>query len=257
MSDIKIITSNIRYANPADGPHDWPHRLPLLTELYQNFSPDILATQEGRIGQIKELDEQLTNLTLIDSHREWIDVRMYPCLFVNLKKIKVLRSGDIWLSETPDVPGSSSFSSSFPRLCTWAEVEIIKTNKKLLIANVHLDHILNETRTGQVAVLIAELKKLGDQNIFIMGDFNESPQSQIKNDLMNAFNLKDPWVEKNYKEETSHHGFNGNEAAEGSRIDWILMPAQFECSYLHMEKRSFNNVFPSDHYPMFATVIPK
>ena len=64
-------------------------------------------------------------------------------------------------------------------------------------------------------------------------------------------------IEKNYKEETSHHGFNGNEAAEGSRIDWILMPAQFECSYLHMEKRSFNNVFPSDHYPMFATVIPK
>lgn len=257
MSEIKIITSNIRFANPADGPHDWPHRLPLLVNLYQDFAPDILATQEGRIGQIKELDEKLQGLTLIDSHREWIDVRMYPCLFVDLKKIKVLRSGDIWLSETPEVAGSSSFSSSFPRLCTWAEVEILSSGKKLLIANTHLDHILTQTRISQVGVLISELQKLGSQAIFIMGDFNESPQSQIKSDLMNAFNLKDPWDEKKYPEETSHHGFNGMNASEGERIDWILMPAHFECSYLHMEKRSFNNVYPTDHYPMFATVIPK
>lgn len=257
MSEIKIITSNIRYANPTDGPHDWHHRLPLLAHLYQGFAPDILATQEGRIGQIKELDEKLPELTLIDSHREWIDVRMYPCLFVDLKKVKVLRSGDIWLSETPEVAGSSSFESSFPRLCTWAEVEIIHSGKKLLIANTHLDHILSETRIKQVEVLISELQKLGSHSIFILGDFNESPHSQIKTDLMSAFSLKDPWDEKNYKEETSHHGFNGHESKEGERIDWILMPATFECSYLYMEKRSFNNVYPSDHYPMFATVIPK
>ena len=257
MKELKIITSNIRYANPADGAHDWPYRLPLLTKFYQDSRPDILGTQEGRQPQLKELDDSLPELRLVDSHREWIDVRMYPCLFINPKTVKVARSGDIWLSETPHVNGSNSFSSSFPRLCTWAEIEIIASSVKMMVVNTHLDHVLSDTRVHQVRVLIEEIKKISSLPIVIMGDFNEAPLTHLKKDLMNAFDLKDPWVEKNYPEETSHHGFLGSESKPGERIDWILIPKSFECLELQMEKRSFDNVFPSDHYPILATVIPK
>ena len=99
---------------------------------------------------------------------------------------------------------------------------------------------------------------LGVQDdVIIMGDFNESPLTEVKKDLMDAFGLKDPWIEKNYPEETSHHGFSGTSAVTGDRIDWILMPKSFECTKLVMDKRSFQNVYPSDHYPLVATVIPK
>ena len=257
MTKLKIITSNIRFSNPNDGIHDWPNRLPLLTSIYQNFGPDILATQEGRQIQLKELDEKLPHLELIDSHRTWIDERMYPCLFVNSQTISVERSGDIWLSQTPDIPGSKSFDSAFPRLCTWAEVTMKATNMKLMIVNTHLDHILSSTRSNQVQVLIDQIKKISNRPLMIVGDFNESPLTEIKKNLINAFGLKDPWDEKNYPEETSHHSFNGVEATNGDRIDWILMPENFECESLLMDKRSFENIYPSDHYPMLATVIPK
>ncbi len=257
MSELRIITSNIRFSNPSDGIHDWPHRLPLLANLYQSFRPDILATQEGRQIQIKELDEMIPDLDLVDSHRIWIDERMYPCLFVNLQTISIERSGDIWLSETPYNPGSKSFDSAFPRLCTWAEITVKTSGEKLMVVNTHLDHILSSTRLSQIHVLINEVKKINARPLIIMGDFNESPLTEVKKDLMDAFGLKDPWIEKNYPEETSHHGFSGISAVTGDRIDWILMPKSFECTSLVLDKRSFENVYPSDHYPLVATVIPK
>lgn len=257
MNELKIITSNIRFSNPSDGVHDWPNRLPLLADLYQNFKPDILGTQEGRQIQIKELDDAIPNLDLVDSHRSYIDERMYPCLFVNLQTISVERSGDIWLSETPHTAGSKSFDSAFPRLCTWAEITVKASGKQLMIVNTHLDHILSSTRLSQIHVLIKEVKKVNDRPLIIMGDFNESPLTEVKKDLMDAFDLKDPWIEKNFTEETSHHGFSGTKAVTGDRIDWILMPKDFTCTDLVMDKRSFQNVYPSDHYPLLATVIPK
>ena len=257
MTELKLITSNIRFSNPADGIHDWPYRLPLLVNLFHSFGPDILATQEGRIGQLKELDEELPNLILIDSHRDWIDERMYPCLFINPQTILLERSGDIWLSETPELAGSKSFESAFPRLFTWAEITIKTSGIQLMIVNTHLDHILNSTRVEQIQVLIKEVKKINKRELIILGDFNESPYSSIKSDLINAFNLKDPWIEKNYAEETSHHGFEGLEAVTGDRIDWILIPKNFECTQLVMDKQSVKDVYPSDHYPILATVVPK
>jgi endonuclease/exonuclease/phosphatase family metal-dependent hydrolase len=256
MKEIKIITSNIRFANSGDGPHDWPKRLPYLAKIYSDHSPDLLATQEGRIDQLKELDEALPKLVLIDTHRSWIPVRMYPCLFFNPQTISVERSGDIWLSETPYVDGSHSFESAFPRLCTWAEVTVMESGLKLMIVNTHLDHILSETRMKQADVLIAEIKKVNQRPVILMGDFNEPPNTSIQKILKEAFELKDPWMEKKYKEETSHHGFVGADA-EGDRIDWILIPNKFKCESIAMIKSSnAEGIYPSDHYPMVAAVIP-
>jgi endonuclease/exonuclease/phosphatase family metal-dependent hydrolase len=258
MKELKIITSNIRFANPGDGLHDWPNRLPLLQKIYQDFGPDILATQEGRIEQLKELDANIPELVLADSHRNWIPERMYPCLFFNPQTISIERTGDIWLSETPHLAGSSSFESAFPRLCTWAEVTMKASGLKLMVVNTHLDHILSSTRLKQIQVLINEIKKVSQRELVIMGDFNESPITEIQSELRNAFGLKDPWIEKKYQEETSHHGFLGDATTEGERIDWILIPERFECLQLKLEKRSFTDgLYPSDHYPMLATVIPK
>lgn len=258
MKNLKVITSNIRFANPGDGVHDWPHRLPHLKNIYESFAPDILGTQEGRHGQILELDQNLPGLSLVASHRDWIAERMYPCLFVNPQTISIERSGDIWLSQTPYVPGSFSFESAFPRLCTWAEITIKASGLKMMVVNTHLDHILSSTRLKQVDVLIQEIKKINGRPVLIMGDFNESPLTEVQSKLRKAFSLKDPWIEKRFPEETSHHAFLGNKTTEGDRIDWILVPENFECQTLTLEKRSFDEgIYPSDHYPMLATFIPR
>jgi endonuclease/exonuclease/phosphatase family metal-dependent hydrolase len=229
----------------------------LLQKIITDFNPDILATQEGREKQIKSL-AQLLSLKLIESHREWMADRMYPCLYVNEEQVKVKNSGDIWLSETPQTPGSCSFKSTFPRLCTWMIATHLVNNQDYFIVNTHLDHIWEETRLEQIKVLICEIKKLNLEHLplVLKGDFNDSPAGLVRKTILKSLDLKDPWTEEQLPEETSHHGFIGDQK-EGDRIDWILVPLSFAVEGIHLEKKSFNGVFPSDHYPLLATVVPK
>ena len=254
---MKLISSNIRYENPHDGIHSWENRRPLLQKIITDFHPDILATQEGRELQIKSL-AQLLPLKLIETHREWIEDRMYPCLYVNEEQIKVLKSGDIWLSETPETAGSSSFKSAFPRLCTWMQVTHLVNNQDYFVVNTHLDHVLEATRLEQIKVLIHEVEILNTDQLplILMGDFNDSPVSKVREFILGSLDLKDPWLEIGFVEETSHHGFH-KEKVEGDRIDWILVPHSFAVEEIYLEKKSYNSIFPSDHYPLLATVIPR
>ncbi len=257
---LKMISSNIRYDNPEDGKHSWENRWPLLLKIFHDFYPDILGTQEGREQQIKGLAQSLS-LKLVDTHRLWIKERMYPCLFINEERVRVHFSGDIWLSETPSLSGSKSFNSSFPRLCTWMQITHLPSLMDYFVVNTHLDHILEETRIQQVKVLIREVHNINKDQlpIILLGDFNDSPNGKIHKTLLKDLNLIDPWIEIGHPEGPSHHGFKGekNENENGDRIDWILIPRSFSIENIQLEKKSFENIFPSDHYPLLATVIPK
>ncbi len=255
---LKVITSNIRFDNPNDKEHAWPKRKNLLAECLSLNTPDILGTQEGREPQIRNLNSLLPNLSLVDQHREWIKERMYPCLFYNPKSIKVLESGDIWLSETPHIPGSKSFESTFPRLCTWVIARFLKSNLHFLAINCHLDHVQQNTRVSQIKVLCYEIQKINHQKypILLMGDFNDAPNSITRNTLIsNLFDLKDPWETLNQKEESSFHKFQGHLSQEkgGSRIDWILAHKEFIPQSISLIKECRDSLYPSDHFPVLAT----
>lgn len=246
--NFTVITSNIRFDNPDDNMNEWKNRKSLLAKILKSHSPLVIATQEGRKPQLKEL-EHLLQMNLIDTHRQWIKERMYPCLFLDSSLIS-LESGDIWLSETPNIAGTKSFESMFPRLCTWTRLK----NPEIYIANMHLDHKEESTRVMQIEVFIQEFKKIYKNNLpcIIMGDFNTDPNSQVRKILQNSFlNLKDPWVNFYSREKSSHHAFSGKDI--GSRIDWILSSPELTCSNLQMETRNEHPIYPSDHYPIVAS----
>jgi endonuclease/exonuclease/phosphatase family metal-dependent hydrolase len=184
-----LISSNIRFDNPADGMNSWSNRRFILTEALLGHSPDIIATQEGRFDQLKDFESLLKNFEIIDQHRSWIKERMYPTFFIKRDVFEVINSEDIWLSQTPDVAGSKSFGSAFPRLMTWVKIQPKNTKINFLVINTHLDHVKKETRSNQIQVLSQEIKKIWDgvSSLIIMGDFNDSPESDIRNDLQKEF----------------------------------------------------------------------
>ena len=257
---LKIISSNIRFDNINDGDHVWDNRKHILRDSIQNFGPHILGTQEGRQPQLFSLNSILDDQDIIDSHRAWIEERMYPSLFLNSKGFDIQQSGDIWLSETPFVPGSKSFGSAFPRLCSWASVLWTQSHRNegipLFIVNCHLDHILEETRNLQVEVLCKEVFKLRNEkeHLIIMGDFNSHPESEVRKVLLRSFPcLYDPWKSLGLEEEASHHKF-GKERDTGSRIDWIMVDKRFEAEEIYLDKIQKEGLFPSDHYPLKCTL---
>ena len=243
---LSVISSNIRYDEPDDDQHAWENRRDFLVSRLLEYSPDILATQEGKLPQIRDIDDRLTGLSCADSHRGWAGSLMYPCLFYNPAKLTLSDSGDIWLSESPSVEGSRSFGSAFPRLCTWASFD-----EGVLAINVHLDNSCSDTRLRQIQVLTKELSELKNEigTTILMGDFNESPDSPVRSFISNAWpELKDPWLELGKAEESSHHHFY-EPIDYGSRVDWILTSKNLEVQEILLDKsQSEVGLFPSDHY---------
>lgn len=243
---LSVISSNIRYDEPDDNQHAWENRRDFLVSLLLEYSPDILATQEGKLPQIRDLDDKLTGLSCADSHRGWAGSLMYPCLFYNPTSLTLSDSGDIWLSESPNVEGSRSFGSIFPRLCTWASFD-----EGLLVINVHLDNSSSETRLRQIQVLVEQIAAIKNQigTTILMGDFNESPDSPVRSFINREWpDLKDPWLELGNAEESSHHHFH-EPIDYGSRVDWILTSDSLEAQEILLDKsQSEKGLFPSDHY---------
>jgi len=251
---LRLITSNIRFENAADMDHDWSNRRELLAEVLTKFNADVIGTQEGREPQLRDLEGLLKEFKIIDSHRTWIDERMYPTLYINPEKIDILKSGDIWLSETPEVDGSSSFNSAFPRLATWATLKLKSTDQTFFLINTHLDHILEETRVNQIKVLLEESTKanVDGHPTILMGDFNADHDSEVRKEVLRTWDfMHDPWHTLQLEEETSFHKFAGK-LDEGSRIDWIMIDKSVKTHDIYMDKTSKDGLYPSDHFPVMG-----
>jgi endonuclease/exonuclease/phosphatase family metal-dependent hydrolase len=249
--ELSLISCNIRFDNPKDGANSWPHRREILADILLKHDPDLIATQEGRFEQLKDF-QNLLQLEIVDQHRSWIRERMYPSFFVKKEVFEIIKSEDLWLSETPEVAGSKSFDSAFPRLLTWMKVQPKKSKEALLFVNTHLDHVKKETRVEQVKVLAQEIKRVWDGRslLIIMGDFNDGPESEVRSILKKEFpGIVDPWKKFHSTEETSHHAFLG-EFQNGSRIDWILVNGEVKIEDYFMDKSTSNGKYPTDHFPI-------
>ncbi len=253
--ELTLVTCNIRFDNPADGANDWSHRRLFLRDILLSHSPDIIATQEGRFHQLQDLNSLLPEYELVDDHRSWIGERMYPTFFVKKNRFEKMKSEDLWLSETPDVAGSRSFDSAFPRLMTWMKIQPVNSQNDLWLVNTHLDHIKEETRLGQIQVLSTELRKFWNDKdaLIMMGDFNEGPDGKVRKHLEKEFGLQDTWKLFHPKEESSHHAFQG-EVPNGNRIDWILVDKKLKVQKSEMDKTSRDGKYPTDHYPVMAKI---
>ena len=241
---FKVMSANIRFDNPKDEVHAWPNRKNLIANKINELAIDLFGTQEGRETQLREL-ENLIGHKLVDDHREWIDERMYPSIYNN--KFEIKKTGDIWLSETPDVLGSKSFDSMFPRLATWAQT------KDFFICNVHLDHDKEYTRVEQAKVLCEQMQRHNTEKapIILLGDFNTDPNSDVHNYITSTLKLNDPWLEHGKDEETSFHLFKGI-YPEGYRIDWILVSEDFKTHSIDLIKDHEKGIYLSDHFPVLC-----
>lgn len=253
--DLTLVTCNIRFDNPADGENSWSHRRLFLRDTLLSHSPDIIATQEGRFHQLQDLNSLLEDYELVDQHRSWIGERMYPTFFVRKNNFELMKSEDIWLSETPDVAGSKSFGSAFPRLMTWMKIQPVNSENDLWLVNTHLDHMKEETRLGQISVLANEVKRFWkkEDSLFVMGDFNEGPDGKVRKHLEKEFPLQDAWRKFHSAEETSHHGFQGEEP-NGNRIDWIMADKRVNVLSSEMDKSHRAGKYPTDHFPVVAKI---
>ena len=173
-------------------------------------------------------------------------------VFYRKDRLKPVESGNFWLSETPEVAGSSAWGMSLPRMVTWAVFEDLKTKKRFTYFNTHFAHRgkVDEEARRQAALIIA--KRMPKDGAFVLtGDFNAAAgDSSAYSALVPP--LTDSWIvaKKKAGPEGTFHGFKGTPGK--TRIDWILFRGPWKVKSAETLTDAREGRYPSDHFPVLA-----
>ena len=252
---VRVMTYNIRYDNPNDGPNAWPKRKAYLASQVRFYGPDIWGIQEGLDHQVTYLKAQFPAYGCVGVGRDDGEkAGEYCALFFKKDAFRLLQNGTFWLSETPEQP-SVGWDASMERICTFIQVKHRKSNKKLWVFNAHFDHIGKEARKQSVALILQKIEKMAlpKDAVIFMGDLNLEPSSApIK--LLRE-HLSDSYVfskEGAFGPIGTFNAFKFQEPVT-KRIDYIFVKkAQILVQKYAVLSDSKDCHYPSDHLPVLV-----
>jgi endonuclease/exonuclease/phosphatase family metal-dependent hydrolase len=251
-ADLRVMTFNVRYPNPGDGADLWDKRKDFLVETIRKHKPDVMGTQELFYMQGEYIAQQMPEFAWFGLSRRGNKEDEHMGVFYRKDRLKPVESGNFWLSETPEVAGSSAWGMSLPRMVTWAVFEDLKTKKRFTYFNTHFAHRgkVDEEARRQAALIIA--KRMPKDGAFVLtGDFNAAAgDSSAYSALVPP--LTDSWIvaKKKAGPEGTFHGFKGTPGK--TRIDWILFRGPWKVKSAETLTDAREGRYPSDHFPVLA-----
>ncbi|MFD1140332.1 endonuclease/exonuclease/phosphatase family protein [Larkinella insperata] len=257
---LNILSFNVRVNTPQDGLNAWPNRKEMAAGVIQDYQVDFAGLQEALAGQLADLQDQLPAYAWIGAGRDDGKTQgEFSPIFYNKQKFELLKHGTFWLSETPDIPGSKSWEAAFPRIATYGIFRDKRNESELFVINTHFDHLSETARQKSANLLIAQIKKIGqDLPVILTGDFNTPEISPAIQALMGDSSLKLANTERLSKNphtggKTTYNGFKTDQ--RGPVIDFIFVGPGIDVNrhdYLPILK---DNVFISDHWPVLSRVM--
>jgi endonuclease/exonuclease/phosphatase family metal-dependent hydrolase len=253
---ITIGTYNIRYDNPGDTGNRWVDRAPVVSNLIRFHDFDLFGIQEGLKNQVDDIATALPEYDHYGKGRDdGKDAGEHSTIFYKKDRFKVLKSGDFWLSETPDKPGKGWDATCCNRICSWLHLEDKKTKKQFYAFNVHFDHQGVVARRESSKLIIAKIKEIaGQAPVLFTGDLNGGRDTEWYQSLATSGLLTDVFTKVKFPY-ANNSSFNSFRTPRGKTvIDHIFMTKQFTASKWGILTDSYYGKYPSDHFPVLAVV---
>ncbi|MFI5451890.1 endonuclease/exonuclease/phosphatase family protein [Pedobacter sp. UC225_61] len=253
---FNVGTFNIRFDNPKDSGNLWINRSPVVSNLIRFHDFDVFGIQEGLKNQLDDISAALPGYARYGRGRDdGKDGGEHSAVYYKKDKYKLVKSGDFWLSETPDVPSKGWDATCCNRICSWVYLEDIKSKKKFYLFNVHFDHqgIIARKESGKL--MANKIKEItGNEPAILTGDLNGDRKSEWYLTLANSNIVRDAYVEVKFPYENNSSS-NGFRVPRGMGvIDHIFISKQFTVSRWGILTDTYFGKFPSDHFPVMATV---
>ena len=261
-SPLTVMSFNIRYGTANDGDNRWPNRRALLFDVVREANADLVGLQEALDFQIDEMLEALPAYASVGVGRD--DGRRageFAAILFRRDRFRVDRSGTFWFSDTPEVVASKSWGNTITRVCTWARL-VDRDGRAFWLFNVHLDHQSQPSRERS-AMLLAEriaARQPAGESVIVTGDFNagesnpavlaltSGPENRPGR-LVDTFRVLHP-------DATGVGTFTGFKpgATDGEKIDYVLVEPGTEVLAASIVRTTRDGRFPSDHFPVAATL---
>jgi endonuclease/exonuclease/phosphatase family metal-dependent hydrolase len=241
----------------------FPRRERVIRVIRDNM-PDVLGVQEARHLQIVDLEAALPDFDFYGIGRD--DGKTggeYSGIFYDKDRFRSLDAGSFWLSDTPEKPGTSFYKvkNAVPRIASWVRLLDQKSKREIFVLNMHWDHIDVPARRQSAQLVRRRIADLADGlPTIVMGDLNAGERSDEVTALRGENDANGRPLADSYRaihperkpDESTFGGWEGR--TEGSRIDFILHTNEFTPTTAEIIRTSYNGHWPSDHYPVTATL---
>lgn len=250
---LRIMTFNIRYANPDDGDFIWSNRKDWVGEIIGGSEAHVIGLQEALRHQIDTLSSFLPAYRWIGRARnDGKNSGEFSPLFYRPDLLDMEENGTFWLSSTPQDTGSVGWDAALPRIATWARFRIRDTKTQFLAVNTHFDHRGKRARLESARLLNRWVRNRSESfPVVMMGDFNtlssEPPYAALLGELPDVIDtvvIADTTL--------ALQTFRGFEAGGATpvRIDYIFVtPGIILRSHVVLDEDRGGR-YPSDHLPV-------
>ncbi len=211
--DMLVGSYNIRYKNANDSIQGevWSKRCQVICDQVNFMAPDIFGTQEVLYAQLQDMKKALDGYDYIGIGRD--DGKRggeHEAIFYKKNKVKLLKHGDFWLSETPDKPGLG-WDAACIRICTWGKFAVKNPGgdlhrgglfnrgpkpkeKVFYFFNLHMDHVGVVARREAAKLVVNKVREIAQgAPVFITGDFNVDQNDEIYTIFTKSGLLKDSY----------------------------------------------------------------
>lgn len=260
--ELRVMSYNVRNSNAQDGENAWPKRIDLLFDPITQFGPDLIGFQEVLAVQHDEIVKRLSGYAFSGVARDDGKRKGEWCLIgYRRDRFTVVKHGDFWLSEQPEIAGSKSWDAALTRLCSWVRLRETATGREVVFANTHFDHKGVVARQEASRVISAQLSKIAaGVPAILTGDLNineDNPAYAVLTRPTTPGAIA--WIDayravhsQRQPDEASFHGFKGGTA--GSRIDFVFHTSHFTATAATIDRTAREGRYPSDHYPVTAVL---
>ena len=257
--DLHVMSFNIRRRMPHLNPRSldrWVHRQPLLKRLLETEQPALLGAQEALFDQVNFVRHALgAHYRSIGYGREANTGGEGCPIFYDARRLRVLEWQQTALSETPEVPGSTSWGNRTPRLVVDATFRDIATGVEFQAVNTHLDNRSRTSRLRSTDVL-RRIVQASPLPTIMTGDFNTDAETDPFDQLTGRGLLMDTWdtAEVRLTEVWGTFPNYRPPQHEHKRIDWILATPGVTTLKAAINVTRYEGGWPSDHAAVQAVL---
>lgn len=252
--ELAVMTYNLRYAS-SQPPNAWEARRPVAREMLAQERPDVIGTQEGLYRQVKDLAADLPDYSWIGTGREGGSRGEFMAIFYRRERLEPLEYDHYWLSDTPDVIGSTTWGNSVRRMVTSVTFRDLHSGRNFYFINSHFDHQVQASREKSAALVLDRVTKLKAMlPVLLVGDFNAAAEANKAYELLvGQDKFVDTWKIADQRGEAwnTFHGYDEPKKG-GQRIDWILARGPVKVRQTEVVTFEKNGQYPSDHFPVIA-----
>ncbi len=257
--ELHVMSYNIRRRLPQLNPRSpdrWAHRRHLLKRLLRAEQPALLGVQEALFDQARFVRHALgTHYRSIGRGREANTGGEGCPILYDSRRLRVLGWEQTALSDTPHVPGSTSWGNRTPRIVVDATFHDIATGSEFQVVNTHLD---NRSRTARLrsADSLRQIVQSRPLPTIMTGDFNTDADTDPYDQLTGDGLLLDTWdaTEKRLTEVWGTYLNYRPPQHDRKRIDWILVTPDITVHTAAINVTRYADGWPSDHAPVQAAV---